>query len=300
MSLGSPPRVRGKDSHYQATQSKPGITPACAGKSFPSVSCLLEYRDHPRVCGEKSAVSGCCAATSGSPPRVRGKAGLVQIVGRLRRITPACAGKSTCMAQSLKPREHHPRVCGEKVGPVGCVSGWLGSPPRMRGKAPSLAVLGACIGITPAYAGKSTDLQRPRAAQQDHPRVCGEKLSGCVWQQACAGSPPRMRGKVSQPHYSTGRGGITPAYAGKSPLRAVFWCRHRDHPRVCGEKSLAFWHFWRCTGSPPRMRGKAPTFKDPELPSRITPAYAGKRNPRSGHRSGVWDHPRVCGEKVSI
>ena len=215
MSLGSPPRVRGKDSHYQATQSKPGITPACAGKSFPSVSCLLEYRDHPRVCGEKSAVSGCCAATSGSPPRVRGKAGLVQIVGRLRRITPACAGKSTCMAQSLKPREHHPRVCGEKVGPVGCVSGWLGS-------------------------------------------------------------PPRMRGKVSQPHYSTGRGGITPAYAGKSPLRAVFWCRHRDHPRVCGEKSLAFWHFWRCTGSPPRMRGKEDTGAPGKNWPGITPAYAGK------------------------
>ena len=167
----------------------------------------------------------------------------------------------------------------------------------MRGKAPSLAVLGACIGITPAYAGKSTDLQRPRAAQQDHPRVCGEKLSGCVWQQACAGSPPRMRGKVSQPHYSTGRGGITPAYAGKSPLRAVFWCRHRDHPRVCGEKSLAFWHFWRCTGSPPRMRGKEDTGAPGKNWPGITPAYAGKRNPRSGHRSGVWDHPRVCGEK---
>ena len=170
-------------------------------------------------------------------------------------------------------------MCGEKVGPVGCVSGWLGSPPRMRGKAPSLAVLGACIGITPAYAGKSTDLQRPRAAQQDHPRVCGEKLSGCVWQQACAGSPPRMRGKVSQPHYSTGRGGITPAYAGKSPLRAVFWCRHRDHPRVCGEKSLAFWHFWRCTGSPPRMRGRAITHTTRRIHYGITPAYAGKSVP---------------------
>ena len=190
--------MRGKGQGVNPAADVFGITPACAGKRQPLPGYSKQTRDHPRVCGEKSAVSGCCAATSGSPPRVRGKAGLVQIVGRLRRITPACAGKSTCMAQSLKPREHHPRVCGEKVGPVGCVSGWLGSPPRMRGKAPSLAVLGACIGITPAYAGKSTDLQRPRAAQQDHPRVCGEKRTQAHPAKTGLGSPPRMRGKAPQ------------------------------------------------------------------------------------------------------
>ena len=277
MSLGSPPRVRGKDSHYQATQSKPGITPACAGKSFPSVSCLLEYRDHPRVCGEKHLYGAKFETKGTSPPRVRGKAKIRHFSVSSRRITPAYAGKSLSLRRSGFCRWDHPRVCGEKVGPVGCVSGWLGSPPRMRGKAPSLAVLGACIGITPAYAGKSTDLQRPRAAQQDHPRVCGEKLSGCVWQQACAGSPPRMRGKVSQPHYSTGRGGITPAYAGKSPLRAVFWCRHRDHPRVCGEKRTQAHPAKTGLGSPPRMRGKETPDQGIDQEFGITPAYAGKR-----------------------
>ena len=191
------------------------------------------------MCGEKHLYGAKFETKGTSPPRVRGKAKIRHFSVSSRRITPAYAGKSLSLRRSGFCRWDHPRVCGEKVGPVGCVSGWLGSPPRMRGKAPSLAVLGACIGITPAYAGKSTDLQRPRAAQQDHPRVCGEKLSGCVWQQACAGSPPRMRGKED-------------------------------------------------TGAP----GK-------NWPG-ITPAYAGKRNPRSGHRSGVWDHPRVCGEKVSI
>ena len=208
---------------------------------------------------------------------MRGKAGLVQIVGRLRRITPACAGKSTCMAQSLKPREHHPRVCGEKQKSGIFPFRLVGSPPRMRGKAFLCVAQAFAGGITPAYAGKSTDLQRPRAAQQDHPRVCGEKLSGCVWQQACAGSPPRMRGKVSQPHYSTGRGGITPAYAGKSPLRAVFWCRHRDHPRVCGEKRTQAHPAKTGLGSPPRMRGKETPDQGIDQEFGITPAYAGKR-----------------------
>ena len=169
----------------------------------------------------------------------------------------------------------------------------------MRGKAPSLAVLGACIGITPAYAGKSTDLQRPRAAQQDHPRVCGEKLSGCVWQQACAGSPPRMRGKVSQPHYSTGRGGITPAYAGKSPLRAVFWCRHRDHPRVCGEERQNVDAGSIAKGSPPRMRGRGRHRPRHPPRLRITPAYAGKSNNSYNKEDTLWDHPRVCGEECT-
>ena len=30
------------------------ITPACAGKSRISPGFLLSYRDHPRVCGEKT------------------------------------------------------------------------------------------------------------------------------------------------------------------------------------------------------------------------------------------------------
>ena len=234
------------------------------------------------MCGEKHLYGAKFETKGTSPPRVRGKAKIRHFSVSSRRITPAYAGKSLSLRRSGFCRWDHPRVCGEKVGPVGCVSGWLGSPPRMRGKAPSLAVLGACIGITPAYAGKSTDLQRPRAAQQDHPRVCGEKLSGCVWQQACAGSPPRMRGKVSQPHYSTGRGGITPAYAGKSPLRAVFWCRHRDHPRVCGEKRTQAHPAKTGLGSPPRMRGKADFDVCSDRQCGITPAYAGKRLKQTG------------------
>ena len=229
------------------------------------------------MCGEKHLYGAKFETKGTSPPRVRGKAKIRHFSVSSRRITPAYAGKSLSLRRSGFCRWDHPRVCGEKVGPVGCVSGWLGSPPRMRGKAPSLAVLGACIGITPAYAGKSTDPQRPKAAQQDHPRVCGEKLSGCVWQQACAGSPPRMRGKVSQPHYSTGRGGITPAYAGKSPLRAVFWCRHRDHPRVCGEKRTQAHPAKTGLGSPPRMRGKETPDQGIDQEFGITPAYAGKR-----------------------
>ena len=50
-------------------------------------------------------------------------------------------------------------------------------------------------------------------------------------------------------------------------------------------------------GSPPRVRGKVPSFILRLNSSRITPACAGKR-PRFLWQPGrLWDHPRVCGEK---
>ena len=92
--LGSPPRVRGKAKPPTMSRKQHRITPACAGKRhYLSIGRILPW-DHPRVCGEKQRGGLDAAQKLGSPPRVRGKAGLVQIVGRLRGITPACAGKS--------------------------------------------------------------------------------------------------------------------------------------------------------------------------------------------------------------
>ena len=52
------------------------------------------------------------------------------------------------------------------------------------------------------------------------------------------GSPPRMRGKARQAVYKDIKHGITLAYAGKSRVAALRLTLHRDHPRVCGEKSF--------------------------------------------------------------
>ena len=46
------------------------------------------------------------------------------------------------------------------------------------------------------------------------------------------------------------------------------------------------------------MRGKAyKTLCDMEA-MRITPAYAGKRERFDLFSAGMWDHPRLCGEKI--
>ena len=52
---GSPPRVRGKGVQSCNERVAVGITPAYAGKSWGRARTSSRRRDHPRVCGEKSA-----------------------------------------------------------------------------------------------------------------------------------------------------------------------------------------------------------------------------------------------------
>ena len=69
----------------------------------------------------------------------------------------------------------HPRVCGEKTSVYDALTWLLGSPPRVRGKVPTMSILNPFLRITPACAGKSTMLEIGDRPFYDHPRVCGEK-----------------------------------------------------------------------------------------------------------------------------
>ena len=127
--------------------------------------------------------------------------------------------------------------------------------------------------------------------------MCGEKARVAHLVDTLPGSPPRVRGKVRHPQYTTSRGGITPACAGKSLSTRWTSLPYRDHPRVCGEK-LAFSAFSaRELGSPPRVRGKVGFIVLVQTAIGITPACAGKSFCWSLSRALKRDHPRVCGEK---
>ena len=54
MSLGSPPRVRGKLYLLRDSLDRIGITPARAGKTRSSILNTVSRKDHPRACGENS------------------------------------------------------------------------------------------------------------------------------------------------------------------------------------------------------------------------------------------------------
>ena len=127
----------------------------------------------------------------------------------------------------------------------------------MRGKAVAAARCGQILGITPAYAGKRVRRFQKWRSVRDHPRLCGEKHS--TYDSVC------------------------------------LHCQ--DHPRLCGEKCL---HTLNCcyqSGSPPPMRGKDTYYWGGAGDSRITPAYAGKRDWNVHEAARPKDHPRLCGEK---
>ena len=151
---GSPPRVRGKAPAVAAHFSKDRITPACAGKSRRQTKGVKQWRDHPRVCGEKALPFPLSPISWGSPPRVRGKELRLVLYCQRSGITPACAGKRSLHANSFTLKWDHPRVCGEKnISPLRLLRPW-GSPPRVRGKAYSKVKPDEYMGITPACAGK--------------------------------------------------------------------------------------------------------------------------------------------------
>ena len=126
--------MRGKDVKSYDVTSLYRITPAYAGKSFRRVFLLRINKDHPRVCGEKSAVFERLMQYKGSPPRMRGKVPAVKFLIYSLRITPAYAGKRYTFNRYFRIFKDHPRVCGEKSPSAGVFDGYAGSPPRMRGK----------------------------------------------------------------------------------------------------------------------------------------------------------------------
>ena len=152
----------------------------------------------------------------GSPPRGRGKASLS------KRAFPAF--------------QDHPRVGGEKLSSILSSSSTAGSPPRGRGKVVSVGRNVGRVGITPAWAGKSSAPLCCGSESRDHPRVGGEKRPLPPAAGRPLGSPPRGRGKAEAFQALLIAVRITPAWAGKSTLCLRTMPCSPDHPRVGGEK----------------------------------------------------------------
>ena len=108
----------------------------------------------------------------------------------------------------------------------------------MRGKGQTITGNGLHTGITPACAGKRSELDTSIIDEKDHPRMCGEKIPGWYSLLVTVGSPPHVRGKVTAYIEHIGQQGITPACAGKRQVDWTGAANHEDHPRMCGEKVI--------------------------------------------------------------
>ena len=193
------PRVCGEKQAVWCSEPGPeGSPPRMRGKVIKCTWGWYVPMDHPRVCGEKQTAKTQRTTAAGSPPRMRGKGTFGGCGAGPCGITPAYAGKSSPAGNCRSVWWDHPRVCGEKPERKAPRRPRLGSPPRMRGKETDSRRQCCSAGITPAYAGKSgppPSMRRWSAGSpprmrgkehvqrcvlrtlQDHPRVCGEKLS---------------------------------------------------------------------------------------------------------------------------
>ena len=174
--VGSPPHGRGKANLHILAVSRLRITPAWAGKSRTASHPSKDNMDHPRMGGEKTEDEFLAAVAKGSPPHGRGKGKNKRALQSKRRITPAWAGKSGCRPAWVSGSGDHPRMGGEKILRQILRPPVLGSPPHGRGKAALRPGAPGPPRITPAWAGKSHDVEIIAIPVQDHPRMGGEKI----------------------------------------------------------------------------------------------------------------------------
>ena len=171
---GSPPHARGRQPMTSALRLRWGITPACAGKTPTPTNPTQPSPDHPRMRGEDPTTIPVWLSPAGSPPHARGRLSPFLKDYQLKRITPACAGKTGSSAAWMALRTDHPRMRGEDPSSSGWRVRARGSPPHARGRLPSTSPSNSPARITPACAGKTTRLSRRSRSVADHPRMRGE------------------------------------------------------------------------------------------------------------------------------
>ena len=105
------------------------------------------------------------------------------------------------------------------------------------------------------------------------------------------GSPPQVRGKLKCLIVFDAAPGITPAGAGKTSSLLLPAVKPWDHPRRCGENTVALAGEIVTLGSPPQVRGKLGEPQDAACNLRITPAGAGKTDFSVDRRHNVTGSP---------
>ena len=272
---GSPPRVRGAPLPGRESFPLWRITPACTGSTAVRTASRVLNRDHPRVYGEHTEVSGRRPLPDGSPPRVRGAP-----ASRVRRprgpgITPACTGSTPGTTSARRAWTDHPRVYGEHRDPAWGEALAGGSPPRVRGAQNDLVATVQNGRITPACTGSTPSWTPGRTGSADHPRVYGEHFNCSGTSQPEVGSPPRVRGARTFSTRRRPRRRITPACTGSTRPSSPKGYGTPDHPRVYGEHARGVLKAAPFGGSPPRVRGAHDDAAVGVLADRITPACTG-------------------------
>ncbi len=175
LDYGSTPRVWGKVSTQLCGNSPLRFNPTCVGKSSQDPICFFLHSVQPHVCGEKFPELQEHQFTSGSTPRVWGKALNFLSLTTEQRFNPTCVGKRCAHAPASVDIAVQPHVCGEKLILSSGEGDFRGSTPRVWGKVKKCLRRLKNQRFNPTCVGKScasSSIVRFRSVQ---PHVCGEK-----------------------------------------------------------------------------------------------------------------------------
>ncbi len=214
-----------------------------------------------------------------------------------QRTIPARAGRTSRPARRSARSPDHPRSRGENVTTRDRNGLATGPPPLARGERPHRRPRGIPGRTTPARAGRTTPGRCPNRPNTDHPRSRGEnrRIQSCV--AGRVGPPPLARGERPRRRAGSRRGRTTPARAGRTngartvrprrswttPARAGRTSgaaspapSPTDHPRSRGENTHPLGTRTLDDGPPPLARGEPGHAGSGPIPTRTTPARAGR------------------------
>ena len=152
---GSSPHTRGAPSATSSSTLRRRIIPAYAGSTVVQAAFGGDRRDHPRIRGEHTRISGSNHTKPGSSPHTRGAPDAERGEGLLERIIPAYAGSTCCSFEAAPTAWDHPRIRGEHAVTGPAESPGPGSSPHTRGAPPEAARQDGLSRIIPAYAGST-------------------------------------------------------------------------------------------------------------------------------------------------
>ncbi len=231
------------------------FSPACAGNAVVEIAETAHEAVQPRVCGERPPV----AVTN----------------LRVLRFSPACAGNASSQSRKASSKAVQPRVCGERDGIPRWRTEENGSAPRVRGTQWRSLIFTSVMRFSPACAGNAAATRLPRMSMAVQPRVCGERGTNHLRDEARGGSAPRVRGTPLEVQPRSARCRFSPACAGNAEREDGKHMSITVQPRVCGERNIPRSPAKMSLGSAPRVRGTRGSTECQDHPRRFSPACAG-------------------------
>ncbi len=174
---GSSPLTRGGPAGDRLFRTFDGLIPAYAGRT-PMWRCGCGLKEaHPRLRGADLDVDAEHGGGLGSSPLTRGGPLALRRCKAHAGLIPAYAGRTHDVGSFLWRWGAHPRLRGADVLLGRCSSLWWGSSPLTRGGQNERIFGTSCVGLIPAYAGRTPARSGLAVPIPAHPRLRGADAS---------------------------------------------------------------------------------------------------------------------------